>query len=367
MNVSLLNVANTFPHIALTIGILFLFLSPVTIIGNGLVLASIARDPNANIRSAPTSYIIFNMALADLLVGVLVEPIFSICTFYVAVKETFVISEEVIRIMTCALLNVSFFSSMALSVDRLIAIRSPLQYGSIVSKTKLRNVNILMWVCVAFYAIAGIMVRSRFEILLAIDAASLATLTLVLSVLNFAVVRSLRISGKKMKSLMDSENTAVMQTVFNRGKTVARTTTILVTVFLVCLLPNGILSAVIFSLKKVHNLMVQEILAWMYYSSLNLMFLNSLINPFLYAWRLPKYRKAFRYIFFCIKSKMTFSKAVPSSRCEERNKDEHRGRHSKLPQTLSTSSPTIPRPTCISALEDGFNEHIHKSIENTKL
>ena len=77
-----------FPEIAWTTGTAILLLSPITIIGNGLVLASIFFDPFKNIRSSPCSNLMFSLALADLLVGVLTGPLVAYWHIYTAITNS---------------------------------------------------------------------------------------------------------------------------------------------------------------------------------------------------------------------------------------------------------------------------------------
>ena len=375
MNVSLLNVANTFPHIALTIGILFLFLSPVTIIGNGLVLASILCDPYKNIRSAPSSYIIFNLALADLLVGVLVEPIFVVWIFHTITEQTEFIVMKLVSPLTYLLLGVSICTLVFLSADRLIAIRTPLQYGCTVSKNKYKVVNISTWIYFAVYAICIMEFQSQKRIFRITAIVHVVTLPLALSILNIVVVYYVRIRGRILTKTLDSENTAAMQTAFNREKTVARTTGIMVAAFLICVFLYGVISTVNLLFEKEDGLEVQRILTWMYYAGLTLIYLNSLMNPFIYAWRLPKYKKAFRYFVIQIKNKLSVSamqnERVWSSHCaEEPNyKCKHTQRSRELPRSHIIYPPEIKQTICHSKLEGiaKYTERDDKTVENTKL
>ena len=77
-----------FPEMAWATVIATVILSPVTVIGNGLVLASILLDPFKNIRRFPVSSLIFSLALADLLVGILVGPLLAYWTIYTYITNS---------------------------------------------------------------------------------------------------------------------------------------------------------------------------------------------------------------------------------------------------------------------------------------
>lgn len=127
---------NSHLDIAWSTGIAMVFLSPITIIGNVLVLVSVLLDPFKNIRCAPSCYIIFNLALADLLVGALAYPLSSFSFIYFAInnKEIEAFLFLIVFVTVILSVGVSNISLIALSIDRLIAIKTPLQYASRVTK-----------------------------------------------------------------------------------------------------------------------------------------------------------------------------------------------------------------------------------------
>ena len=66
---------DTYPEVNWTRGsAILLFMIPVIVIWYGFLLAVILLDPLKNIRCSPSSNLIFNLAPADFLVGVLKDP-----------------------------------------------------------------------------------------------------------------------------------------------------------------------------------------------------------------------------------------------------------------------------------------------------
>ena len=105
-------------------------LGPVILIGNFLVVFSVYRDPNKDLRTA-FNFFVVNLAIADLLVGLLVCPL-SVAT-HIA-EATGMVSKDLKTLRQS--LHLSYFLSVsasllnlaALCIDRVIAIRFPFMY-----------------------------------------------------------------------------------------------------------------------------------------------------------------------------------------------------------------------------------------------
>ena len=118
-----------FPEIAWTAGITVALFSPVNVTGNSLVLASILLDPFKNIRRSPVSRLILSLALADLLIGILAGPLMAYWIVYIGITSSEPFPSNIVSFITPVSVGVSHYILVALSVDRRIAITTPLQYA----------------------------------------------------------------------------------------------------------------------------------------------------------------------------------------------------------------------------------------------
>ena len=290
-------IIKSFQYIDWIVGIATTFLSPIIFVGNVLVIASILLDPHKNIRNAQSSYILFNLALADLLVGIVVVPLYSTCLIEIVVSNNIPFYSNAVPFTAAISYAVSLYNLIALTVDRLIAIRKPLQYSYLVTKKRIININISMWFCSTAFAMIQLHWCKTFVILSVTHGA--ITLA-VLIFLSIALLLALKSQGKKIKKNIDLKNQVVLKNAFTRERTVARTSLMMVSAFEFCISSYIIFSSLMMLLKD------REISLNLYHTGTFIAIFNCLMNPFLYAWRLPKYRKAFQYILNLIKKKTSF-------------------------------------------------------------
>ena len=332
-----------FPQIAWTTAILLVLLSPINIIGNGLVLASILVDPFKNIRRSPVSSLIFSLALADLLVGLIAGPLTAYWLLYTGITNSEPFSSNYAVLTTVVSASVSLYSLVALSVDRRIAITTPLQYAFRVTKKKMRYVNVFIW---CYCPIAGTLAKvfdSFSSVLDIVFSAHVMIASIVLVLLNITVARSMREQALKIRRAVDPENAVVIQGAFNREKVVTQTIVVMVVVFQICLWPFAIVSCFANGMQEMPDLHVKKVILWMYFMCLVLVFSNSFMNPFLYAWRLPKYQKTFKHFLIQLRKCFPISNA----------------------QTRSDQPPDLQSTKDIQMTQDSINKHSLQHHEGT--
>ena len=285
------NLGRESSEVAWTTGVAILLFSPISVTGNGLVLASILLDPFKNIRVSPSSGLIFSLALVDLLAGVITGPLVAYWLISISTNGAQPFSTNILSSAGTFSVGVSLYSLIALSVDRLIAITTPLQYAHRVTKRRIRIVNVLIWGCCISVGML-IMVSNAFNLVFDIfTVTNYVIASIALVVLNTAVIRSVHKQALNLKRTVISENVLALQNVLHREKAVAQTIYVLVAVFEICICPSIIFYSVVVPMREVTDLYDLKIFLWVYFMSTVLVFANSLVNPFLYAWRLPKYRK----------------------------------------------------------------------------
>ena len=251
----------------------------ISIFANALVLTAIRRTPA--IKSRPSMLILCSLALSDLLVGLVAQPI------YIA-KE---LSEDpslqkIWNTLGNILCGVSMWLITAKSVDRLLTVHYHLRYSTVVTISRVRFIAVIIW-CVSF-AYSGVYFWDIFwyEILLAISTGTCLVISTFSYISIYRVVRRhhFRIRTQNAAVAVEgNENLHMKQLV----KSTVNTFVFHISM-LACYFPAHIL-LFLYSVSSSHNVWRKE---WNF--SMTLLLVNSSINPFLYYWRLRDLRLAIK-------------------------------------------------------------------------
>ena len=120
-------------------------LTILNIPGNLLVILVIAIDPYKNLRT-PFNYLMANLALADLIVGIVSNP-FSAYIFWLEVKNSDVsdLSYEINHLSYFISSTASVLSLAALAIERYLAIRDSHNYRNRCTKKRILLTIMLIW------------------------------------------------------------------------------------------------------------------------------------------------------------------------------------------------------------------------------
>ncbi|KAL9970464.1 hypothetical protein ACROYT_G022842 [Oculina patagonica] len=117
----------------------------VATVGNFLVVLAVFLDPNKDLRS-PFNYFVANLALADLIVGLLTSPLAAIYLISEGLKhpnQQFRVWMHMTYFISC---TASLLSLTALALDRYVAIAYPLLYRTKLSPVRASLVLLLVWI-----------------------------------------------------------------------------------------------------------------------------------------------------------------------------------------------------------------------------
>ncbi|KAL9972163.1 hypothetical protein ACROYT_G018418 [Oculina patagonica] len=117
----------------------------VATVANFLVILAVFLDPNKDLRS-PFNYFVANLALADLIVGLLSSPLAAIYLIHEGLKlpnQVFRSLRHMTYFISC---TASLLSLTALALDRYVAITYPLHYRTKLSPIRACLVSCLVWI-----------------------------------------------------------------------------------------------------------------------------------------------------------------------------------------------------------------------------
>ena len=265
-------------------------MAPVIIFGNILVLVAVWKDPLKKLRSSPSNLILTSMAIADLLVGLVVCPITAYWGLVISVREESPLDLSVICALNVFSVNVSFGHMFLLTVDRVFAVITPLRYRATVTNKRVFIANCACWIYFIAFGSAFLVLRDLFAIMGAVYNFQLLFMLLGMLAMYVMILNYFhRYSKERAEGHSLRDRNIIMQ----REKDLFKAISVVVCAFLICYMPWFIVKTLIYFCKACQTHLSLLMISFVFSGSLKCA--NSGLNPFLYTWRLPKYRETLIY------------------------------------------------------------------------
>ncbi|PWA18453.1 hypothetical protein CCH79_00009893 [Gambusia affinis] len=291
--------------------VLELLIAVFSVLGNVLVCWAVCL--NSNLQSI-TNFFVVSLAVADIAVGVLAIP------FAIVISTGFCSNFYGCLFIACFVLVLtqnSIFSLLAIAIDRYVAIKIPLRYNSLVTSQRARGTIAFCWALSIIIGLTPMMgwhkefnstetnnnntcqpgqMKCLFEAVVNMEymvyfnffACVFIPLLLMLAIylcifmaarhqLKLIEVEAFR--GEKSRSTLQKEVQA------------AKSLAIIVGLFAVCWLPLHIINCFTLFCPE-----CPRPPGWIMYVAIILSHANSVINPFIYAYRIREFRQTFRKI-----------------------------------------------------------------------
>lgn len=280
-------------------------LSILTTLANGLLLVALYQDPFKTFRQPPT-ILITGLALADFLTGIAVDPIFAF--FYFEVYKDSITAERYNTILKAAgilssvTMNVSFLTILFLSWTQLIAISFPHRHKQLVTGKRVVICVCGIWIYSLIFSVSPLMgvpekVFQKIDVFLNLS---------LIHVLIFLAYIALHISYRRQVAQLTpstgniSNEIRIADAMEHRRKRDQRhfsvVSLLLTTCLLVFITPVTVMwYLTLYSAPGTYEARVKATMANVMIDTI--LFLKFLVDPFIYAWRLPKFRQAVRVIF----------------------------------------------------------------------
>lgn len=284
----------------LTIAIILIFLSIYTVLGNTMVCIVYIKDPGKKLRTV-SNHFVLNLSVADILVGVGVEPLNAASNWNSDQRILFSFYITAIISCVCSIVTIA-----AMMVDRYIAVSRPFKYKVIVTEKRARISLVLIWAFSTHFALMPCLgwQTAGFQVYLY----GLGILTPTAFML-FSYAGLLKILKEKTRSLMNSDarTASFAKKAMEREKKISTTVFIMLIVFLVAWCPFVVTDFILVFCPSCRD---SETVRLSRDITLVLGFFSSGINPILYAWRVPNFRKGFLSL-LCCKGKRRSLKIAP--------------------------------------------------------
>lgn len=276
-------------------------LCAITIIGNLLVCLAVFKDPQKKLRT-PFMFILVNLAIIDLIVGMVTLPISVVTHGLEAVDKKTLGHVTISRMFYFVTVTASTFNLIAFCVDRFIAVSHPIKYRTIMSFRICVKVVLVIWA--ASISIACIyLVVGYIDFIIVFAQISIA-LVFVMCIVTLRLRRMLNEKTKNRKRLFQTTRDVTYGVgarkessgAFGIERQNERMTLLFLTflwTFLLCCVP----AIVMMYLIKYHvnlDCVVRHVIR-----DVSFLFVvsNSAFNPLVCTMRLKPFNEAIRIIF----------------------------------------------------------------------
>ena len=290
----------------LTVVIAAIFCLVITM-GNLLVVIAVIINPLKKLRS-PFNYFVINLAVADLIVGIISMPIgiYLHILEYLKQISDFLVVKKIFQLALFISLTASLLCLISLSIDRYIAITFPLKYRSNLSWKKCWVVSFVIWVFSLTLPLVYLKVGYIDFLMIYINTAVvIAGITLIITYIR--VYKFLRAQAVTMKAITRTTSTREKILEAKRASEQRRVTRVLLWIlilFLACYIPGTICVYILQFCVKCNC----EFIHIMRDTSFYLLTVNSCMNPFVYAFKNKHYRHA--VVELCKRSRRKMSTLV---------------------------------------------------------
>ena len=258
----------------------------VATVGNSLVLITMWRT--RGLRS-PSYVLLSGLALSDLGVGLIAQPIFVGFNAVLIHKKYFLYFHifKVYFPVTDMLFAATISTLCAVTFDRLLALRLHLRYQELVTVRRTLFFLSSIWVVNAAYTVWMANHRSSAKIF---QLVSLVIFLFFILSCNVTIFKTLRYHQSQIQSqaAVSQQSAGQFMPSITRYKKSVRSMLYIVGLFFVCYLPWVCYHAAAHASDNCHT--VSIFIAERFLTTLT--YLNSSLNPFLYCWQIGELRQA---------------------------------------------------------------------------
>lgn len=252
-----------------------------------MVCVSVVKDPYKELRT-PFNFHIINLAIADLIVGLVTEPI----AVWLHIREGFSLSMENVWLIHMSYFiscTASVLSLCALTMDRYKAITSPLQHriSGLSLRRALLTTGVIWFVSLSLPFIYFKVGYLNYALVFANTAVIITFITLIFAYVR--ILQTLRVQVKRWSSKDKQNGFRTRKNAILREERITKVFLVMLVLFFCCYSPSCAMIYVMNFCKSCSCYTIH----WLRDLQFLFVLLSSSLNPFVYAWRIPPFRKAF--------------------------------------------------------------------------
>ena len=280
--------------------ILSIVFATSALLSNVLLMITVCRNTNLNQRIWQThaTYFVVNLSICDLLAGLVPGYgglFYNISILRGQTRESLVGLQSLIVAAAVMTNIVSSCTIVLMSYDRWLAVSSPLHYKARVTKAKIKAAIASTWIYSLIFSSLPFLgvALSLFSLLYCHLHVSVPLI--ILPVLYWKTLRALRHHNNQVQDVADDNGRRQIDEAHrNRERKMVSAFLLILVFFYLSFGPQFIAQNVLVFCPDAIN---QESFSFFLYASNKFLLVNCCLNPFIYAWRIPTYRRAFREIF----------------------------------------------------------------------
>ena len=259
---------------------------PVTAVLNALVVISV--QTKSRLRAHKSNILLAFLALTDFIVGILVQPAFSAVLIMLLLNEPR--GYCVLKVLRHGtfVVNASLFHLVLLTGERYIAMKHPFSYLTFVTEGRLLFASAMAWFLSISHSVLLLLSQPVFFICVSISS------ILSFAVISFCHVTVLGETRRHERQLAAQQATSEAREEFDSNKKAFKLTSIILVLLILFVLIPSTLPVVLISYHE----FTPEAVYLFFSFTMSLVFLDSLLNPIVYALRLRQFRVAIIELLF---------------------------------------------------------------------
>ena len=290
------------------------FLAILTIPGNFLVCLAIIKDPFRNLKT-PFNYFLLSLAGTDLMVGVIMDPV-SVAFHVNEALQLNIVDIKILHIFYFILSTASILTLAALTIDRYIAVASPVKYKTMITSKRAIVTSMSIWIVALGFSFIYFKLGFIFYSFIFANTAVFSTFAVVIFV-HVGILKRLRERSKywrdrRAMECTESDKQENRNNLINtkRESKAAKALMIVLLAFFASFTPACIMIYLLNFCSNCSCLMIH----WLRDLQFLIVLCNSGINPYLYAWRLPQFKRAFyKFLHLTSRGKVNDVTAITST------------------------------------------------------
>lgn len=281
--------------IPLPSAILFTFLAPLTVLGNGFLLLIFYRNSSTLLRT-PSNFFIFSMAWANFLTGFVLQPLLAYRYYSLYLNNELLLAlRKVMSAFSIVTMNASIFSVCAFSWDSFLALTRPIKHRRWVTVRRAKVAIACVWIYQIGFA-SLLFTNIPLPLVLRIDLHLNTTLISALLLLCYVCLYKAfkQRERKRVRSFNSPRPQLSFRTSKTSGRMERRMRMIIFLFTLVTTIPILPVTVVWYVTWYCSKCQQNQELALAEKVLNQLVFVKFVLDPFVYAWRLERYRKALK-------------------------------------------------------------------------